>query len=458
MSAEKLTVLSRSAVAPPDGSAGEHVLPLTYFDVVWIHYHPIQRLIFYPYPCSTDIFLQKIAPNLKISLSKTLAHHLPLAGNLIIPRSSDRLELRYSQGDSVQVTFAESNGDLDFGHLTGNNPRDSNQFHVLVPDLPNPKSELGFDEVPVLAVQVTLFPETGIAIGITNHHAAGDASSIVGFIKAWSSLAKLSDGENVKVGENGNLPSPPLYDRSLIKDPSGRADLYLNQMRALKIGPLPLTSASNKVRATFVLQKNEIEAFRNLLSARYPALAHLSSFTVTAAYVWACLTQADVPVNDDEPEYFGFAVDTRSRLEPPLPASYFGNCLAFAFVEIKHGELRSENGFLTAGKMIGELIANKVNKKEELLRDADEWLVKCWPLLGKRAFSVSGSPRFDLYDGADFGLGKPVKYEAVSIDGDRSMSLCKSRDFEGGLEIGLSFAREIIDAFGSIFYHRLEMR
>ncbi|KAG6403250.1 hypothetical protein SASPL_135467 [Salvia splendens] len=92
------------------------------------------------------------------------------------------------------------------------------------------------------------------------------------------------------------------------------------------------------------------------------------------------------------------------------------------------GVIKGEEGFLAAAKVVRD----KVNRKGELLSDADEWLVKFGPLLGSRAFGVAGSPKFDVY-GVDFGLGKAAKFESVSIDGDpnASISLCKSRDFEG---------------------------
>ncbi|GER31261.1 HXXXD-type acyl-transferase family protein, partial [Striga asiatica] len=427
MSGENLTVHSRIAVAPSTGDAApstgdatEHRLPLTFFDILWLYFHPIQRLLLYPYPCSTDTFLQKISPNLKNSLSKTLDRYLPLAGNLIVPRNSNLPELLYSPGDSVQVTFAESNGDLDFSSLTGNHPRNSDQFHSLVPDLPDPKHELGFDfdKIPVLAVQITLFPQTGISIGITNHHASGDASSIVRFIKTWSSYANLAAGHEI---ENENLLPRPIYDRSLIKDPLGLTEIFWAQMRADKIGLSASKALPNKLHA------------QKFAAAQNPAQAHISSFTVITAYVWACLAKSIGPIENDVPEYFVFAVDARGRVDPPLPEG-------------------SENGFFEAAKVIGEAIANKVNNKEELFRGADEWLPSYGLLLGKRLFGVVGSPRFDLYDGADFGLGKPEKYEAVSIDWGGSMSLCKWREFEGGLEIGLSLRKEEMDSFGPIFY------
>ncbi|KAK4411303.1 Malonyl-coenzyme A:anthocyanin 3-O-glucoside-6''-O-malonyltransferase [Sesamum angolense] len=97
-------------------------------------------------------------------------------------------------------------------------------------------------------------------------------------------------------------------------------------MRLLQVGSSYLEFPTNKVRATYVLQNNDIHTLKNLALAREPGLVHLSSFTVTTGYVWACLVksaaEAGEEVDDDEPEYFGFAVDARHRLEPPVPATY----------------------------------------------------------------------------------------------------------------------------------------
>ncbi|KAL7153236.1 hypothetical protein ABFS83_04G153100 [Erythranthe nasuta] len=62
--------------------------------------------------------------------------------------------------------------------------------------------------------------------------------------------------------------------------------------------------------------------------------------------------------------------------------------------------------------------------------------------VGMRTVGVSGSPKFDLCD-ADFGLGRARKLEVVSIDGEKySISLSKSNDSEGGLEIGSSLPKD----------------
>lgn len=217
---------------------------------------------------------------------------------------------------------------------------------------------------------------------------------------------------------------------------------------------------TNKVRATYTIQRTEIEKLKHSVQAKKPSLSHLSSFTITTAYVWTCLVksaaEAGEKVADDEPEYFGFAVDARARLDPPVPAAYFGNCVAFGQTESTHGRLRGDEGFPIAVELIGEVIAKKVNNKDEILRGAEKWMSELGGLIGKRCLGVAGSPRFDLYE-AEFGWGKAEKCEVVSIDGSASMSLCKSRGFEGGLEIGLSLPEKKMGAFADIFSDGLKM-
>ncbi|GFP82287.1 malonyl-coenzyme:anthocyanin 5-o-glucoside-6'''-o-malonyltransferase [Phtheirospermum japonicum] len=146
------------------------------------------------------------------------------------------------------------------------------------------------------------------------------------------------------------------------------------------------------------------------------------------------------------PSTLGSPVDGRQRLDPPLPAAYFGNCLPFVVAEIEHGFLRGEDGFSTAAKSIGDLIANKVNNKDELMREADEWLVKYGPLFRKRYVGVAGSPKFDLYD-ADFGWESRASTKLCrSIGSHRFLCVGRGSVREVWRSV-LSLVREKMDAF-----------
>lgn len=449
------TVLERCRVAPPleGGAAAELTLSLTFFDIIWVHFHPIHRLLFYRFPCSKTHFLETIVPDFKKSLSQTLKHFQPVAGNLIFPFDSEKIpELRYVPGDSVQVTIAESTEAHDLNRLIGNEPRVADEFYAFYSDLPPPETspESGFERIPLFTAQITLFPDEGVCVGFNNHHVVGDASSIVSFIKAWSSIARFGNDEEFLSSSD----SLPIYDRSVVNDPSGIRSIYWNLMKSNRVQSPPLKFPLNKVRATYILQKRDIQKLRDSVQSKKPDVTHLSSFTIATAYVWTCLVRSAAEsgeeVNGDEAEHFAFAVDSRSRTDPPVPAAYFGNCVGMAEVESTHAELKGGDGFLTAVELIGDVIGNKVNKKGELLRDADGWLARFGSLIGKRLLGVAGSPKFDLYE-TDYGWGKPEKFEAVSIDGDGSMSLCKSREFEGALEIGLSLSKKKMDAFAHYF-------
>ncbi|RVW95215.1 Malonyl-coenzyme A:anthocyanin 3-O-glucoside-6''-O-malonyltransferase [Vitis vinifera] len=52
---------------------------------------------------------------------------------------------------------------------------------------------------------------------------------------------------------------------------------------------------------------------------------------VTYAYTWACIVKAQVwsgeEGSENELEHFGFVVDCRARLNPPLPENYFGEAI-----------------------------------------------------------------------------------------------------------------------------------
>ena len=72
-------------VAPQPVLSAAKSLPLTFFDLHWLRFGfgPFQRLFFYEEASNTALFFDSMLPRLKASLSLTLHHFSPLAGNLI---------------------------------------------------------------------------------------------------------------------------------------------------------------------------------------------------------------------------------------------------------------------------------------------------------------------------------------------------------------------------------------
>ncbi|KAL3820976.1 hypothetical protein ACJIZ3_006881 [Penstemon smallii] len=224
---------------PPQEVAAEVSLPLTFFDIPLVHFHQIQRLLFYHHPCPRDHFLDTIIPKLKESLSLTLKHYVPLAGNLLYPIDTENKKpiIRYMPGDSVSLTIVESTKCLE--NLIFDFARDEDQFYDFVPQLPPVKDEIEYKTIPLLALQVSVFPIQGICIGFTNHQVLGDVSSIVGFIRIWASIHRLGGDIDSLITQGESFP---IFDRSIIKDPQGIDDKYWNLVKEtpLKTATFPL--------------------------------------------------------------------------------------------------------------------------------------------------------------------------------------------------------------------------
>ncbi|KAL2227495.1 anthocyanidin 3-O-glucoside 6''-O-acyltransferase [Sesamum indicum] len=455
------TILERSQISPALDSAPEFSLPIVFFDMVWYGFAANQSVLFFEFPCSKSHFVETIIPDLKSSLSLTLSQFLPLAGNIIHPLNpGDKLVLRYETGNSVSFTVSESTADLN--HLVGNDPRVCDEFYAFAPHLPPATNSESSSSCPVLALQVTLFPGQGLCIGFVTHHAVADASTVVSFMQAWALInrSKPNRTDNIRdLLTEGNLLQ--FYDRKAVTNINGLDDIYWHEIVecSCPAEPPSVELPINKLRATFVLKKEDIQRLKNFVLAKCPNIGHLSSFTIICALVWVCSAKSAAPsgehVPDDEPEYFGFVADCRGRLNPPLPANYFGNCVALVKAELNHGEVKGNDGFVMAAKAIGEAIKETVYSEKGVLYGAEKWPDEYGKLVGKRQYGVAGSPRFNFY-AVDYGWGKPKKFEALFIDGGGSISLCKSRDFEGGLEIGLSKPKVQMDAFTTVFKEILE--
>ncbi|XP_019159105.1 PREDICTED: anthocyanin 5-aromatic acyltransferase-like [Ipomoea nil] len=466
-----VTVLEHIPVAPPPEGTPKLTLPLTFLDLLCLHMFPVHRLIFYQHPISRTHFLDTLIPTMKNSLSLTLHHYPPLAGRLIAsPDNSSLPEIRYEEGDTVPLVFAEANsGECNFDDLTSGHPRSCTEFHPLVPNLP-PASRApdGYVTVPVLALQVTLFSDVGICIGITNHHAVGDASSIFGFMKAWAFVS--SHGDKSETTSPVSLPAEiqPFYDRKMIRDEKGLEQIFWDNVKHIKVEDRHvhrLPQITDRIRATFTLTQNDIQRLKNRILAGRPELAHISSFTATCSYIWTCWVKSryqdadsDNNIDDDEDEeVFNCAADCRSRLDPPVPGNYFGNCLVACFGYAKTKQLRGEEGLLDAAEGIGEGIRRRLYDKERgVLGGAEDWFKVLSKLKIDRVLTVIGSPRFDYYE-LDFGWGNPKKFQMPSTDLSRGISLSKAKDHEGGgLEIGLSLLGTQFDNFTGIFTQDLK--
>ncbi|KAG2720738.1 hypothetical protein I3760_02G049200 [Carya illinoinensis] len=443
-------ILEVCRVSPPQNtssvSAIPTTLPLTFFDLLWLRFDPVQRVFFYETSHTQTPFLDTILPQLKDSLSLTLQQYLPLAGTLIWPKNSHKPIINYAEGDAISLSVAESNA--NFYHLSGDNFVEAVEYHPLVPHLATSTKACS-----VLALQVTTFSNCGFCIGITAHHAVLDGRSSTMFMKSWARICKLGGDALSLVPE-----LTPCYDRMVIKDPTGLEAIYLDQWMN-ENGPnnkslmvWELQTPPDTVRGTFKLTRTNLEKIKQLIMKSMPEEKnkqkqplHLSTYTLTCAYTFVCLAKAERL--RDTKYLFAFTVDARHRLEDPIPGTYLGNCVASRTASLEGNELLGEEGTAIAVKAISEAIRSL---GDGVLSGAEKWLETVFTVKNARVIGVAGSPRFELYN-TDFGWGKPMKVDMISIDKTGAISLSETRDGAGEIEVGLVLKKPEMEVFALLF-------
>ncbi|KAL3509531.1 hypothetical protein ACH5RR_028932 [Cinchona calisaya] len=460
-SSHTVQVLQHYQISPPQGSVPLTILPLTFFDIPWLLFSPNQPLFFFDFPhLMTSQFTQIILPNLKHSLSLTLQYFFPLAGTLVIPPQHYRPHLNYTEGDFVVLTIAESN--CNFNLLSGHQPRNVQDFYQLVPQLVDTNTT----KLPLLAVQITLFPGFGVCMGFALRQVAADGRTFDNFLKTWASICSAKSNKYPNLGK-----FLPCHERALIQDPSGLELIFLKQWLQLKGLQKELVNKHTNtngpifpemLRAKYFVGPIEMERIKGWILTRSTKLfgstrLYLSPYVITCAFIWVCWTQAHLThIGEflEQQHYFGFNAGGINRLGYRVPTTYIGNCIAFGRSMVKRDQLMGENGILYAAKAIGDTIKEL---DRDVLGKAENWISDWNALFGSGPHViVTGSPKLGSYE-LDFGWGKPTKVDEVSIDGrTHAIFLCRSRDVVGGIEVGLALPKAKMDAFDSLFRKSLK--
>ncbi|KAL1543025.1 anthocyanidin 3-O-glucoside 6''-O-acyltransferase-like [Salvia divinorum] len=427
---------------PPSGGGAAQSLPLVYFDMIWLNSILTEDLHFYPIKCSQSHFLNTIVVQLKNSLSLTLKHFLPLASDIIFPLTPSAMPA--TAAAALALTVATS--DADFATLVSNSPKPAAEFHQFVPQMTPPVRSSSDIRFSAIAVQLTLFPDKGICVGLTIHHSICDANALARFLRTWAAINKGGgggDSESVK-----NLL--PFYGRDSIQDSDRLTLFHWNQIKTCKPTvslTLPLPS-DRLVRATFKISDAEIKKLKSFAMIKNP-----STFVVVCAHLWTSMARSDAAVaddnDDDEPYYLGSPIDCRRCLDPPLPDNYFGNCVMPLLAFSTHGSLRGNGGFAAAVAAVVAAIkvVGKSTRVSEFFENRSQIISE---LIGKKAVWIAGSSRID-HCGADtdYGWGKAVKFECIHTDFQGAVHLCKGR--EGGVEMGLSMDKGKMGIFAAVF-------
>ncbi|XP_078179458.1 coumaroyl-CoA:anthocyanidin 3-O-glucoside-6''-O-coumaroyltransferase 1-like [Carex rostrata] len=433
-------IIESCQVSPPAGSVPETSIPLTFFDVRWLNFAPVERLFFYSFQHSTSHFTSSCLPALKSSLSLALQSFFPLAGNIrLAPETTNKYEIHYVDCDYVLFTVVKSD---QYDELFGDHPREISKLKELVPRLSKNESD---ERQPVLAIQVTLFPYHGLVIGTSVHHSACDGSGFVNFMCTWATICCTSNSKVILA------PTPVRveFDRSIIHVPDS---IYATAFHGTPTNFNLNNSQPNHQMfiASYKLNRERIQLLRQVLlheAEKRNVTVRCSTVVVTYAFVWVGYVKVKSIISENEDAYCLFAIDHRQWFQPPVPESYFGNCIGPGIVRAKVKDLVGPNGFFQACQAIGKVFDEA---KSVGIQNAKDWRKAVLEIVSKKPFGSSGSHRLKVYN-IDFGWGKPLKVDIVSISYSGAMAVAQSREEEGGVEIGLYFTQRETDMFTNYF-------
>ncbi|CAH9072970.1 unnamed protein product [Cuscuta epithymum] len=394
----KVTVLDSGLIFPPEETEKRSMFLsnidiVLNFDVQTVHF----------FSANPGFAPEMAAELIKNALRRLLLPYDFLAGRLKKnPESSGRLEIDCNGAGAGFVRASSQFALQDVGDLVYPNPA----FRQLVTST---FDFLGKHDQPLCIVQVTSFTCGGFVMGVSTNHAAFDGSGFHTFLQNLASQAR-----------NNSLAVVPCNDRSLLAARSPPRVTFphpellkLNLPDGLEMAPQVFNCLNDQLSFhIFHLTSANIHNLKAKANAT-PSLdvlkTKVTSFNVITAHIWRCKAlSCDVENNIERLSTVLFAVDIRSRLNPPLPPSYAGNAVLTAFATAKCGELE-EGPFWKTVQMVYEGAARVT---DEYARSAIDWgeMYKGFP---NGEFLVSSWWKLG-FEGVEYPWGKP-KYSCPVV-------------------------------------------
>ncbi|QDP16941.2 hypothetical protein Tsubulata_042465 [Turnera subulata] len=410
-----------SSPTPPDKrilklSLSDQFTPVTYTSLVF----------FYPAASGDQddhhyVTVAERTQQLKKSLSEALTHFYPLAGRL---KDNVSIECEDQGAEYIEARIKCLLSDFLV------KPDAVLLKNLLPAAIESTEAATGSQ----LLVQANIFDCGGLAIGVCVTHKIADAATLSTFIKCWGGTA-LKSKDVVIPAFMGDCIFPQM-DLSFLKPTS----LELIQRECVmkrfvfdgsKIGMLKAKAASEKVP-----EPTRVEA--------------------VSALIWKCAISASrSSLGLERKSLWSLSVNMRKRLTPQLPENSAGNCVGSILSRVEEDadgvELGDLVGLIRKGNQeFGENYAKKIQGEGAQLvmigfarefgemamsNDIDFYLCTSWC-------------RFELYEAADFGWGKPTWLSFASTAIKNAVVLIDTKD-GAGIEAWLTLSKEDMALFES---------
>ncbi|MCO5547088.1 hypothetical protein L7F22_000529 [Adiantum nelumboides] len=383
-----------------------------------------------------------VIPKLRQCLADILVPYHFMAGRLCL-NSQGRLQIDCNRSGAL---FAAAKSELTMADL-GNVTHPDRAFRSLVLQA---TSALKMTDNPLLMMQVTIFKCGGFTIGFSMNHAVFDGYGAAEFVLNFSSMAR-----------GAGMLVEPKPDRTMLK-PRDPPQIQFKHPEYLKLSDIPKDSAFTTSEladldfaAIQLSQKHTYKIFSfsgDMLNRLKEAamsdasLSKCSSFDAIAAHVWQARTKA-VGMPALAPAKVLFAVDIRSRIQPPLPKGFVGNAILSGYVSVPAEELQ-KGSLSDAVRKIQE--ATKTIT-DEYIRSSIDWGAVHGGvpnLPGGIFLSAWWKLPFHL---VDFGWGKP-SYAGPVVNAMVEFVLLLSNGTQEGLNIYIALEPGHMQEFEKLIY------
>lgn len=213
-------------------------------------------------------------------------------------------------------------------------------------------------------MQLTTFKCGGFAIGFTTSHTTFDGLSFKTFLDNLAALAA-----------NKPLAVTPCHDRQLLAARSPpRVSFPHPEMIKLSnnLESTVFEASSEQLNfKVFQLTSNNIIALKEKAKGG-STNSRVTGFNVITAHLWRCKALSG-PQDPNRSSTILYAVDIRSRLNPPLPKSYAGNAVLTAYATAKCEELE-KGPFWRLVEMVAE---GARRMSDEYARSIIDWGELC---------------------------------------------------------------------------------
>lgn len=443
MASASIRVISDSFVKPKyavDGSEKPFYLGSSELTLLSQCYSQ-SGLLFNKLPSKEGGGMNSFIERLKQSLSSTLAHFYPIAGQLVTEVDDEKHEsLIYvdcTKGPGVRFIHAAFDEMVTVNEISS----------TLVPVTLKSCFELGristnYDghDQPLLEIQVTELVD-GIFLGVSKNHIMMDGTSYWNFLSSWSEM--YNDATKMTISR---LPIcerwfPEGY-RPILKIPYTHPNEFIRRHQMVHDNDIvdPLSEV------VLDISSNLLATLKAKANADCGVINKITSIQALCALLWRSVVRSTRKKNNEDDTSCFLICNDRSRVRPPLAPEYLGNFIHPIIKSIKVGELLANNMGWVA------LLLNQGVEEvtHELVCDKFvNWIKSPFiPALDKptpNSIVVGGIPRANL-DDIQFGLGKAIAIRNGSDKYDGKVVLNTGVE-KGSISLQICLSLEKMAAF-----------